>query len=335
MRDITVDEKIAGKRVDIALLELLNSGDVPQIAEAVSRSMLQKAMKNGGVIVNNKPVKASYRLELDDLLRIDIEQLVQFLNELYEGRVNLDRIDPESGDLDIVAETADYIVINKQAGVVVHPGVGNSGGTIANFVKGYLMQKGEYDNSIERAGLVHRLDKGVSGLMVIAKNRAMQQSLKKQFEDHSVIKIYKAKVERFRASQFSNDINQALDERGADAIDWKSALGGDIEMQDDALIIRVEGYIARDKQNRKRMSFSPLPSNGARKAISYIRPADNDIFYIRIVTGRMHQIRATLHYLGYRIVGDDLYGIAGDRIELYSVYLSFKNMTDELVSFAL
>ena len=151
-----------------------------------SRSFLTKNWESL-VLINGKSSKPSCRLKSGDKVEVKEENVDNILsNSSY------DKITPQNHPLDIVYESESYLVINKSKGVSVHPGVGNSKDTLANYVAGYLTKKGEYDTTIDRAGVVHRLDKPVSGLIVFAKNSEMQSYLQKQFENHRKQKKYKA-----------------------------------------------------------------------------------------------------------------------------------------------
>ena len=177
-----------GKRIDKWLFEQLGE------KYTISRTRATKLVSEV-VLVNDNIVKPSYRIKVDDDIIIDYTKIQKPKAESFE-------IIPQEGMLDIIFENNDYMIINKPAGLVVHPGVGHSKDTLVNYLKHYLQ-----DKSLDRAGLVHRLDKGVSGLMVIAKNQRSQQHFKKQFEEHKVTKIYHARqVQSFREREFARDV---------------------------------------------------------------------------------------------------------------------------------
>ena len=210
------------------------------------------------------------------------------------------------------------MVINKKKGMVVHPGVGNRKGTISNYVRGYLESKGEYDPLVDRAGIVHRLDKGVSGLMVIAKNKGSQEFLKIQFQNHEVEKMYLVETEKFKESKL--DVLEIVKD---------FSLDNGIKVDDKWLT--VKGYIGRNSLKRMQMKFKSYEFGGSKYSVSHFLRVGENSFLVKIDTGRMHQIRATLIYLGRYILGDTLYNpvkgdVLSDSISLESVYLGFKDI---------
>jgi 23S rRNA pseudouridine1911/1915/1917 synthase len=270
---------------------------------------------SGGVTINGKDSKPSYRLKQEDKVKIDEGYWENFFDEQDLS----EEIVPQEGELNILYEDRDLIVLVKEKGIVVHPGVGNLKDTLANYIKGYLQSKGEFDRSMDRAGIVHRLDKGVSGIMVVAKNKCIQEELKKQFAKRQVKKIYFAEVQKYKTTELASfpkkDLDKVLDRvirKKSDYTDWFEA----------------NGYIGRDPVNRYKMAFKLYEFPGSKLAKSYIQPVNEKGMLIKIVTGRMHQIRATLYYYGYHIKGDSLYrpgkgNSSSDEIMLKSVYLSF------------
>jgi 23S rRNA pseudouridine1911/1915/1917 synthase len=210
-------------------------------------------------------------------------------------------------------------VLFKPKGLVVHPGVGNRKDTLANYLKQYLMDKESLDSSMDRVGIVHRLDKGVSGVMVVAKNKHVQNKLKEQFAKRAVKKLYLAQVESFQPSEL-------IFEKDYDIEEIIESMKGDNLNLD--YWYKASGYIGRDRNNRFKMQFKLYEFGGSKKALSYILPISQDKMLIKIETGRMHQIRATLFYYGYHIVGDNLYApgsrkVVSEDIMLQSIYLSF------------
>jgi 23S rRNA pseudouridine1911/1915/1917 synthase len=305
---IEVEKTNIGRRIDAILSEIYKE-------KGLSRSIIQEYIKEG-CSVNGKQCKKSYKLKEGDILDID---------EKYWERI-VDTLDlsndivAQQGELDIRYEDGDMLVLYKPKGLVVHPGVGNRDNTLANYLRYYLQQKGEYDNLVDRAGIVHRLDKGVSGLMVVAKNKNTQEYLKSQFKNHQVIKIYRAELEESKNIERNVDIEKYIEEMNIQFEPWKRWE-------------KVEGYIGRSPKDRYKMEFKRYQFKGSKYALTYFFFVDNQAL-IKIDTGRMHQIRATLEYLGYHIKGDKLYGKGTDnKIMLEAIILSFLNKEGKRVTF--
>lgn len=310
----------SGVRVDIFIHEQLKNMGF----ETPSRTFLHKIFKEI-VEVNGKEVKSSYKLKEGDIVDISREKIEQELN-------NQDKnigIIAQDGDIEILHETNEYLVINKPKGIAVHPGFKNTENTLVNFVRGYLEKKKEFNPRLNRAGLVHRLDKGVSGLMVFAKTVKYQEYLQKEFENHTVKKIYLAKTEgNSELTIHDRSVKEELD----------TLLKDNFEM--DSTWTLHEGYIGRDRRNRLRMEFKEEKFPNSKKAISYVKRIGENEFLVSILTGRMHQIRATLAHMGVPIQGDTLYGkirVDGipEKIELESILISFKDMDGKTVTFRL
>lgn len=298
--EIIIKGDDVGKRLDFLVSEIYKE-------TSLSRSIIQKHL-NKGCLVNGKICKRSYKLRESDTVVID----EKYWEEIEKGLILSEEIVSQKGDLDIRYEDEDLIVLNKPKGLIVHPGVGNREKTLANYVRYYLESKNKYDESVERCGIVHRLDKGVSGLMMVAKNRGTQEYLKGEFKKNNVLKIYYAQLEE------SINIEQKLN-----LLEYVNKIETESKMWEQWQ--KVEGYIGRDRVNRYKMEFRTYEFAGSKYALSYILFSKNEAL-IKIDTGRMHQIRATLKYLGYHIQGDSLYGKgSGDKIMLESVLLSFKN----------
>ncbi len=312
MEKINIGEKLSGQRIDKCLVDILKNFDI----KIPSRSLLQQLIGEK-VLVNGGIVKRSYKLKERDVLEIDKEA---FQSALEKIDLSISIV-PQKKELEIVYEDSNYIVLNKEKGMVVHPGVGNSKGTLANYIRGYLEGKQEYDPLVDRAGIVHRLDKGVSGLMVVAKKKEMQEFLKKQFQNHEVEKIYRMETKKFKESEL--DMLEIVDRFSLED-------GVDIDKR----WLTVKGYIGRSRSNRIRMEFKSYEFGGSKFAVSHFLRIGEDTFLVKIDTGRMHQIRATLFYLGRYITGDSLYTpgsrvFTPDSINLESIYLSFKDSCGE------
>ena len=314
-----VEDREIGSRVDTVVFEILRKEYELPLTRTIIQSNLSKGCK-----VNGEVCKKSYKLRENDTLDLELE--------IWEGiRESMDLSEDivgEKGDLDIRYEDENLLVIYKEKGTVVHPGVGNIGNTLANHIRYYLEQKGEYDALMDRCGVVHRLDKGVSGLMVVAKSKESQEYLKGLFQSHEVIKIYHAyvkemgmcKLEMFKESEQEIDIKKYL-------------LKMDISFEPWKLWFNMRGYIGRSSKNRYKMEFKQYEFGGSKFAESYILKSKDQVL-VKLETGRMHQIRTSLEYLGLNILGDTLYGSNGsnkqsDSIKLESVLLSFVKQNGE------
>jgi 23S rRNA pseudouridine1911/1915/1917 synthase len=248
----------AGKRLDAFL-----AGKI----ENWSRSRLQRLIDDGDVSVNDAPVKSSYKVRAGDEIEIELTELpaVTFA--------------PENIPLDIVYEDEFLAVINKRAGMVVHPGAGVSSGTLANAIA-YHFKFQIPDSKFEnRVGIVHRLDKDTSGLIVVAKNEAIHDALSEQFRRREVFKSYLALVH-----------GETAETSGT-----------------------IDAPIAREKHNRTKMS---VRAHG-RQALSLwkvrARFEKFTLLNVEIKTGRTHQIRVHLSYLNHPVVGDETYNAGRDK----------------------
>lgn len=306
--EIHIQNENIGKRVDILVSNTLKD-------KSLSRSIIQKYLTQG-CLVNGRECKRGYKLKGGDVVNID----EKYWNSLVKTLDISDEIGPQKGKLDIRYENKDCIVLYKPKGLVVHPGVGNTQNTLANYLRYYLESKNEYDVLMDRAGIVHRLDKGVSGLMVVAKNKRTQEYLKSQFKKREVIKIYHAYLEEDTKIEQFKEYKKFLQQM-------------DIKLQPWSSWKKVEGYIGRDRVNRYMMEFRSYEFEGSRKAISYFLFSKNEVL-VKIETGRMHQIRVTLKHMGYHIRGDKMYGMGkGEEIMLESVLLCFKDFSGNQLTF--
>lgn len=270
----TVDKGQAMLRIDKYLTARM---------ENTSRHRIQLAIGAEYVRVNGKVIKANYKVKPLDLITI----LLPYQRRGFE-------VLPEKIPLDIRYEDEDVLVINKPAGLVVHPGCGHYTGTLLNGLAYYLGIKQGEDAKDDRMGvLVHRIDKDTSGTLIIAKNDEAQLALAKQFFDHSI-------------------------ERKYIAIVW-----GDME-QDEGT---VSGNIARDPNDRLRFKVFEDESIG-KHAVTHYKVIERlgyvTVIECRLETGRTHQIRVHMNYIGHPLFNDDRYG--GDKIlkgVLYSKYRQF------------
>jgi len=251
-----VDE--GGKRLDRATVAL-----VP----GVSRAQVQRLIKTGSISVNGRPSKSAYQVEVGDVLEV-------FLPEDAE-----EAILPEAIPLDVVFEDAHLLVVNKPAGMVVHPALGHPSGTLVNALLGRCPDI-VHVGGIERAGVVHRLDRNTSGLLVVAKDEETREGLQRQFKRRKVEKVYLALV------------------------------NGRLEPREGI----VEAPIGRDRVERKRMAVvrTGRDARTRYRVIEYF--ADHALVEVHPETGRTHQIRVHLAWIGYPIVGDSVYGLRRQRM---------------------
>ena len=245
---ILVPSRLIGERVDAALAEMLPD---------FSRSKITQWIKSGDALINKKTFKPKDKVKGDEIVFLTLNQKK---NNDWE---------PEKIQLDIVFEDNDIIVINKQYGLVTHPGAGNWSGTLANALL-------YYDSSLsllDRAGIVHRLDKNTSGLMVIAKNEKSQKYLVEQLQSHSVEREYSALVYGHMIA------------------------GGSIDEP-----------IGRDPKDRIKQAIL----TSGKEALTHYRIIDRFKSHTHVKaileTGRTHQIRVHLSHIGHSLIGDPMYG---------------------------
>jgi 23S rRNA pseudouridine1911/1915/1917 synthase len=268
-----------GRRLDAYLAEHI---------EGWSRSRLQRLIKGEDILVNDLPSKASYKVRETDVIDVDLTETPPT------------RFEPENISLDIVYEDEYLAVINKPAGMVVHPGAGVQSGTLANAIAyhfGSPSDAGLYEGVAKqpenRVGIVHRLDKDTSGLIVVAKTDGVHDALSEQFRDRQVYKSYVALV-------------HGSTERNSGTVD---------------------APIGRNKHNRLRMKVAPH----GRTAISLWKIRKRyqkfTLLDVEIKTGRTHQIRVHMAYINHPIVGDEIYNEGRDNtISDVSVRNTVKSM---------
>jgi len=254
--------------------------------EGATRNKLQQAINLGMVLVNGSTVKSNYKIKPGDAVII--------YSDLSKEETD---IVPEKMDLQIVYEDESLMIIKKPAGMVVHPGSGNYTGTLLNGVAYYLRQQQPELNEdmLPRFGLVHRIDKNTSGLLVLAKNHKAMRHLAKQFFDHTVKRQYEALV-------------------------W-----GDMT-EDEGTII---AHVGRHKRFRKLFEAYPDGEYG-KEAITHYKVLKR-YGYVTVVqcileTGRTHQIRVHMKHIGHPVFNDDFYG--GDKIVKGTIFAKYKQFVD-------
>lgn len=235
-----------------------------------SRNRIQKAADAGFVMANGAPVKSSYKIRPQDIITVMMNR-PPYDNEII----------PEDIPLDIVYEDRDIIVVNKPAGLVVHPGCGNYHGTLVNAIAWHLRDNPDYDPNDPQVGLVHRIDKETSGLLLVAKTPEAKTHLGWQFFNKTTKRKYQALV-------------------------W-----GIVEHDDGTIV----GNIGRNPKDRMQMAVFP-DSDFGKHAVTHYRVLER-LGYVTLVecvleTGRTHQIRVHMKHIGHTLFNDERYG--GDRI---------------------
>ena len=254
--------------------------------EGATRNKIQQAIEAEWVLVNEHPIKSNYKVRPNDKIII----YDTYLPESSE-------IIPEDIPFTIVYEDEDVMVINKEPGMVVHPGSGNPGGTLVNAVAWYLKQQNSNINETDlaRFGLVHRIDKNTSGLLVMAKTPKAMTHLAKQFFDHTVHRRYVALV-------------------------W-----GDFEEAEGT----INAHVGRHQRFRKLFTSYPDGEHG-KEAITHYKVLEKfnyvTLVECRLETGRTHQIRVHMQSIGHPLFNDEPYG--GDRIVKGTVFTKYKQFVE-------
>jgi 23S rRNA pseudouridine1911/1915/1917 synthase len=255
---IIVDKGQGSVRIDKYLVNLIENS---------TRNKIQKAALAGNILVNNVPIKSNYKVKPNDIVSIVLSHPPRDTT-----------IKPQNISLDIIYEDEDLLVVNKKAGMVVHPGFGNFESTLVNALAYHFSTLPYFQTDLDkRPGLVHRIDKDTSGLLVIAKNEFAMNHLAKQFFNKTTKRVYNALV-------------------------W-----GNFE-EDEGTII---GNIGRDLKDRMQMAVFPDGSHG-KHAVTHYKVLER-FRYVTLVecqleTGRTHQIRAHMKHLGHILFNDERYG---------------------------
>ncbi|MET0242613.1 MAG: RluA family pseudouridine synthase [Flavitalea sp.] len=257
-----------------------------QRIEGASRNKVQQSIDNGLVLIDGKTVSANYKIKPG-------QEIIVYSTKEIQG----EEIIPEEMPLNIVFEDDDIMIINKPVGLVVHPASGNPGGTLINGVAHYLLKQNASlsEENLPRFGLVHRIDKNTSGLMVLAKTAKAATSLAKQFFDHTVHRQYRALV-------------------------W-----GDFEEEKGTVV----AHIGRHQRFRK--LFDAYPDGEVGKDATTHYKVLERFGYVTLIeceleTGRTHQIRVHMQHIGHSLFNDDWYG--GDKIVKGTVFTKYKQFVD-------
>ncbi len=251
--------------------------------ENASRNRIQNAIEQGNVLVNDKTVKASYKVKPLDVISVVLPHPPRD-TEVY----------PEELPLNIIYEDDDVLVVNKEAGMVVHPGYNNYTGTLVNGLVFHFQQLPTLPGNDGRPGLVHRIDKDTSGLLLISKNERSMTYLARQFFEHIITRKYLA-------------------------LAW-----GDLE-QDGT----VDGYIGRSVSDRRVMAIYDDPEKG-KWSVTHYKVLER-LNYVTLIecqleTGRTHQIRAHMKHIGHPLFSDATYG--GDKIIKGTVFSKYKQFVE-------
>lgn len=257
--NIEVSESDRDKRLDVFLSEKV---------EGYSRTYLKKLIEDGLVMVCRKTKKANYKLSIDDEVLITLPDPVSL------------EVKAENIDIEVIYEDKDLIIVNKPQGMVVHPAHGNYSGTLVN---GLLNRCDGLSgiNGVLRPGIVHRIDKDTSGVIVVAKTNEAHMDLSNQLKEHSINRKYIALVE-----------GRLKQDRGT-----------------------VDAPIGRDPKDRKKMA---VVSKNSKNAVTHYKVLElfesNTLIEASLETGRTHQIRVHMAYLGHPVVGDTVYGYKRQKV---------------------
>jgi 23S rRNA pseudouridine1911/1915/1917 synthase len=270
IKNIDVDEKFIGIRLDVVLADYF---------EDKSRSYIQGLIEKEKVKVNNVIKKSNYKLKENDGITVETPDPIEL------------NAKPENIPIDILYEDSDVIVINKPQGMVVHPASGNISGTLVNALLYHCTDLSGI-NGVTRPGIVHRIDKDTSGVIVVAKNDNSHNKLAEQFKEHSVTRIYVALTENV------------------------------IKKEEDT----IDAPLGRHPIEKIKMAVV----KDGKRAVTYYRVIErfksNTLIECKLETGRTHQIRVHLAYKGFPLVGDAVYGFKKQRFNLKGQMLHAKKL---------
>lgn len=272
---IEVDKGQKSVRVDKFLMDHMSG---------TSRNRIQKAAEAGTIRANDKPVKSNYKVKAGDVITLVLD------HPKREWEVV-----PEDIPLDVVHEDDALLVVNKPAGLVVHPGCGNYSGTLVNALAWHLRDDNDFDVNDPTVGLVHRIDKDTSGLLVIAKTAEAKTHLCRQFFCHTTKREYNALV-----------WGPFADEEGT-----------------------ITGNIGRHQKDRLQMAVYPMDGEIGKPAVTHYRVLERfgpvTLVECHLETGRTHQIRAHMRHLGHPLFADERYGgnqiLRGDQSASYKAFI--------------
>ncbi len=290
--ELLANEDTEDKELYEHLRLLVDKGQIPvridkyifEHTQHSSRNRIQKAAEAGAIYVNGKPVKSNYKVRPNDIITL-----------MLKSPKHDSRIEPEEIPLNIVYEDEQLMVINKPAGMVVHPGAGNFHGTLIHAIAWHLKDIPSFDPNDPEVGLVHRIDKDTSGLLLVAKTPEAKTSLGKQF-------FYKTTHRSYNALVWGNLTEETY---------------------------RIEGNIGRDPKDRLRMTVFPPDSGIGKEAVTHVKVIERfgytTLIECILETGRTHQIRAHLKHIGHPLFGDERYGgteiLRGQRTSSYKAYI--------------
>lgn len=247
--------------------------------EDKSRSFLQGLIEKESIKVNGKLKKCNYKLKKNDKVEIEFKEPIAL------------EVVGEDIPLDVLYEDSDVIVVNKPKGMVVHPAIGNTNGTLVNALLNHCKDLSGI-NGVIRPGIVHRIDKDTSGILIVAKNDFAHNKLAEQFKDHSIVRLYTALTEGIIKSE-KGTIDEPLGRHPVD---------------------RLKVAIVKD----------------GRRAVTHFKVLErfnaNTLIQCQLETGRTHQIRVHMNHIGYPLVGDLAYGLKKQKIKIQGQLLHAKTL---------